>query len=73
MEWQLTSSDNWELGTMVRGIVRDVKAEVYFDEEREKGGWTWFVFAPFGKIHKRGIATTLLEAIGECEKLLGIQ
>jgi len=70
LEWYRTSGDNWVFGPMVRGIIRDIKAEVYFDEEQlngKHGGWVWMVRTK--PDWTRGFAVSLIFAVEECEEI----
>lgn len=68
-EWQHLGDDNWAFGVKVRGLVRVRLGEVHFDPDR--GGWFWFVRDPVG-LRERSKATTLLEAVNEVERVLGV-
>lgn len=72
LEWQLVDplTDGWALGHKVRGIVRGIVAEVYFDAESNSkiGGWRWFL----RRNDTRGAAPSLLAAVAEVEAALGI-
>lgn len=50
MEWQLMDGEcsSWAFGDKIRGIIRDRKAEVYFDEEKNPG-WIWFAWVKDSK------------------------
>jgi hypothetical protein len=73
MEWQLIDKDEWVLGEKVRGIVRVVRATVYFDEETDgpRGGWHWSARNSGGVI-ARGVAMSLIDAVVAAELSLGI-
>lgn len=40
LTWLRINENEWTFGVPVRGVIRDVLAEVYFDEERNPG-WVW--------------------------------
>lgn len=70
MEWQQQDDDSWNFGVNVRGIVRDIIAYVYFDEDEDsvKGGWRW------GDLRngRCGLVSSRISAINAAEKSLGI-
>jgi hypothetical protein len=39
MEWQTTGKNHWVYGEKVRGVIRDRKAEVWWD--KDKSVWRW--------------------------------
>lgn len=69
-EWQYIGDDGWRFGTRIRGFIREVRAEVYFDEERceRTGGWIWFLPGT----NLQGIERNCLAAIIAAEKAMGI-
>jgi hypothetical protein len=73
MEWQLVGTDNWIFGEKVRGLVRNKKAEIYYNDEwtGKEGGWRWKVFN--GKPDVGGYAASRGWAIYNCELELGYE
>lgn len=76
-EWQMISGDDeWVFGIKIRGIVRELFAEIYFDPDRDdpEGGWRWMTYAPIPieEESPNGLAITYQGAIKKCEKALGI-
>jgi hypothetical protein len=76
-EWQMVSGDNeWVFGIKIRGIIRELFAEIYFDPDNDnpEGGWRWMVHAPtpIEVEPPNGFAINYQEAIKECEQALGI-
>lgn len=79
--WQYTGKDELELGTPVRGVIRDVKAKVIWAPPLKHisayqnskipitGGWIWLINWNSGN---SGEASTKLEAIKMVEEKLGI-
>lgn len=70
--WQFQGDDTWVFGELVRGLVRPVEADIYFDEESDsrKGGWIWIVYC---NRPKRGRAITLETAALLAEAAMGIK
>lgn len=72
--WLRINENEWTFGVPVRGVIRDVLAEVYFDEER-KPGWVWRLNKRIGKdrapVH-RGACSYFHDAIEAAETALGI-
>ena len=68
--WQRTSGDEWIFGPMVRGIVREIVAEVYFNEKDDsrEGGWIWLTL--HGPKMVRGNAPSLQHAAAFVEEAL---
>jgi hypothetical protein len=64
--WQLHGPDEWNFGVMVRGVVRNWAAYVYWDEEK---GWRWNVLS---SQTGGGYAASLMAAIDRCEQELGL-
>lgn len=59
--WQMHAENEWVLGTKIRGVVRDVVAEIYFDEARDYP-WVWLCG------EKRGEESTFWRALEEAEE-----
>jgi hypothetical protein len=72
--WQRVGDDEWEFGEVVRGMIRDVKGCVYFDEDRDaaEGGWVWMVLLP-GQQGPRGLAINRREAARRVEEAMNIR
>lgn len=76
-EWQMISGDNeWVFGVKIRGIIRELLAEIYFDPDRDspQGGWHWMTYAPTPNEEEppSGLAINYQSAVKKCEKALGI-
>lgn len=71
-DWQYHGDDQWVFGLKVRGFVRDVIGEIYFDEDRDdlRGGWVWMTH---GLLSNRGVAPTIYDAVRQVEESLGVQ
>jgi hypothetical protein len=69
LTWQLVDpeSDGWFLGTLIRGLVRNCVAQVYFDDEKDdrRGGWWWRVLVATNGL--TGVAPNLESAIVAAE------
>lgn len=81
-EWQFFGDDNWIFGVKIRGVkirgvIRDVLAEVYFAEEVNgpEGSWSWMVHQKkdMAKWRERGLARSFQTALVSCEKAMGIE
>lgn len=73
--WLRINENEWEFGVPVRGVIREVLAEVYFDEDRNPG-WVWFIHGvprvqPRSE-SERGVCGTFLDAVEAAENALGI-
>jgi hypothetical protein len=74
LEWQQNGTDTWIFGTMVRGIVRDVVAEIYCDDSEKDCKWVWFMVPPLYLCNKppahslRGASSSFYLAIEEAEE-----
>ena len=76
LTWQLTGDDEWDFGEMVRGMVRNVRAQIYFDEDYTgtEGGWVWLTIKdkPSCEPSPRGRAIARWDAVRQVEEALGI-
>lgn len=74
-EWQHTGNNDWIFGMKVRGLVRDPRAEIYFnDSDGPTGGWVWMAW-PSGRPGRpvvRGVEEQFQDAAIEAERALGI-
>lgn len=67
-EWQRHGQDNWVYGEIVRGVVRDIEAEVY---RLGLGDCQWSVHTP--EHHYHGSSPSYSNAIIEAETKMGIK
>ena len=70
--WQRQGdTDEWVYGVPVRGIVRKILAEVYYDEDHENAGWHWIVYDSPGHT-KKGWVINLRFAVEMAENEMGV-
>jgi hypothetical protein len=74
--WQLVGPDDWKFGTLIRGVVRHCRAEIYFHDGEGEGqtfGWIWIVLGwrAAGK-PQRGKERSLMHALQAAEEALGL-
>jgi hypothetical protein len=69
--WQRVGDDEWEFGEVVRGMIREPVAELYFDEDLAPVGWVWMVLV-LGN-DGRGRAHNRREAARRVEEALNIR
>lgn len=68
--WQQSRIDQWAFGRLVRGIVRDYKAEVYFCND----SWHWRVMRTSQDgFDQFGSRARFEFAVMEAERAMGIQ
>ena len=74
--WMMVGEDDWVFGVPVRGMVRDVLAAIYYDEDRDNkgGGWIWLTMSSRAcPTNARGVAVSRIEAARQAERALGIR
>jgi hypothetical protein len=65
LTWLRIGENEWDFGIPVRGVIREVLASVYFDEERNPG-WIWLLG------HERVACNYFRDAVAAAEKALGV-
>ncbi len=73
-EWQFVGDNEWIFGVKVRGVIRKLVAEIYYDEDSNdrRGGWVWMTYQD-GGMGTRGKSISRTFAIIDAEEALGIK
>lgn len=66
-EWQLIGDNEWIFGEKIRGLIRVILAEVYYDEDRDDphGWWIWMAYKDEQTV--RGVEGCLTSAVEAAE------
>ncbi len=78
LEWQFRGDDSWVLGEKLRGFVRNMRGEVYFDKDCQsrEGGWKWRAILSVDPVEGiesvNGITANIYWAVRAVEEALGI-
>ena len=73
MKWQRLNVTEWVFGNKVRGIVRDIKARVWFQDCFINSGWVYWTVNYERNDYKAYMsAESWIDAITKAEQELGI-